>query len=248
MLYLASKFISKTKMKKLLILFVIAFTVNINAQESVLLRLKYKKGDVYKVEMSQNISSPQMVLDMKMSSRLSIINVEGDVYNSESKFTKVVVDLMQGANTMSYDSSKSDDELDQMGLIMKSQMSPMLEAVISIKGNNLGKVLEAKTSVNFQGSENLGQSNVIYPQKAVRVGDTFKMEQSAQGLTMTMTFTVKSISSKKVVLSLVSSDIAEVKGTMTIDRNSGTVLSSEITTTVEAQGMTTKVTSTTTKI
>ena len=248
MLYLASKFITKTKMKKLLILFVIAFTVNINAQESALLRLKYKKGDVYKVEMSQNISSPQMNLDMKMTSQLSIVNVDGDVYNSESRFTKVVVDLMQGANVMSYDSSMSDDELDQMGLMMKSQMSPMLEAVVSVKGNNLGKVLEAKTSVNFQGSENLGQSNVVYPKKAVRVGDTFKMEQSAQGLTMTMTFTVKSITSKKVVLSLVSSDIAEVNGTMTIDRDSGTVLSSEITTKIEAQGMTTKVTSTTTKM
>ena len=228
-------------MKKLLILF-LAFTANVSlAQESVKLRLNYSKGDVYKVEMTQNISSPQMVMDMKMSSKMSITNVDGDTFNSESKFTRVVVDLMQGMNAMSYDSNKSDDELDEMGMMMKSQMSPMLKAVISVKGTNLGEVLESSSSVAFQGSENLGKSNVVFPKEAVKVGDTFKMEQSSQGVTLSMTFTVKSISAKEVVLGMASSGTAEVTGSMTIDRASGAVLNSEMVTSVEAQGMTTKV-------
>ena len=249
MLYLASKFIPKTKMKKLLILFVIAFTVNVNAQESALLRLNYKKGDVYKTEITQNISSPQMILDMKLTTKQTILNVNGDTYSSESKITKVVVDVMQGSNNMSYDSSVADDELDQMGLMLKSQMSPMLKAVISVKATNLGEVLESSSTINFQGSENFGQSNVVFPKKPVRVGDTFKMDQTAQGLTLTLIYTVKSISANSVVLALsTSNDGTEIKGTMTIDKDSGVVLNSKIETTVEAQGVKTIVKNVTTKM
>lgn len=235
-------------MKKIVFLF-LALSASISiAQESVKLRLNYKKGDVYKMEMTQNISSPQMVLDMKMSSQLSIINVDGDTFNSENKFTRVVVDLMQGMNAMSYDSNKSDDELDEMGLMMKAQMSPMLKAVISVKGTNLGEVLESSTSVAFQGSENLGKSNVVFPKEAVKVGDTFKMDQSSQGVTLTMIFEVKSISEKTVVLDVTASGAAKVTGTMTIDRASGVPLTSEMETNVEAQGVTTKVKVITTKM
>lgn len=236
-------------MKKLFILFVIAFTVNASAQESVLLRFNYKKGDVYKTEISQNISSPQMVLDMKITTKQSIVNVAGDIYNTESKITKVVVDLMQGSNNMSYDSSVADDELDQMGLMLKSQMGPMLKSVVSIKSTNLGKVLESSATVQFQGSENFGQSNVVFPKKPVRVGDTFKMDQTAQGLTLTLIYTVKSISANSVVLALsTSNDGTEIKGTMTIDKDSGVVLNSKIETTVEAQGVKTIVKNVTTKM
>ncbi|WP_347173954.1 hypothetical protein [Polaribacter uvawellassae] len=234
-------------MKKLLILIVIAFTINTNAQESTLLRLNYKKGDVYKMVMTQNVSSAQMVLDMKINSELTVLNVNGDIYESETKFTKLVVDLMQGTNMMSYDSSKSDDELDQMGLMLKTQMSPMLSAVISTKGNNLGEVIESKTSIPFQGSENLGESNVIYPKEAVRVGDTFKMDKSAAGVTINMVYTVKSILNDKVILDLAGSGSAKIKGTLTIDRATGVTLKMDIVTEVVEQGVTTTVGMITTK-
>lgn len=243
-----NKIKNQERMKKLLVLF-LAITANVSlAQESVKLRLNYTKGDVYKVEMSQNISSPQMVMDMKMSSQLSITNVDGDTFNSESKFTRVVVDLMQGMNAMSYDSNKSDDELDEMGMMMKSQMSPMLKAVISVKGTNMGEVLESSSSVAFQGSENLGKSNVVFPKEAVKVGDTFTMDQSAQGITITTTYTVKEITDKTVKLDLASSGTAKITGTMTLDKATGANLTSEIVTAIEAQGVTTTMKVVTTKM
>ena len=113
-------------MKKLVaILFLAASTICV-AQESVKLRLKYAKGDAYNVEISQNVSSPQMVMDMKMTSRLDVTEVDGDVYSSEKKITKIVMDIMQGLNAMSYDSSKSDEDLDEMGMMLKSQMNAVI--------------------------------------------------------------------------------------------------------------------------
>ena len=83
-------------MKKLVaILFLAASTICV-AQESVKLRLKYAKGDAYNVEISQNVSSPQMVMDMKMTSRLDVTEVDGDVYSSEKKITKIVMPTSSG--------------------------------------------------------------------------------------------------------------------------------------------------------
>ena len=180
-----------------------------------------------------------MMVDMKVNAELSITNVNGDTFNSETKFTKLVVDIVQGANRMSYDSSKSDDELDQMGLMLKSQMSPMLNAVISSKGNNLGEVIESTSSAPFPGSENIGQSNVIFPKGVVRVGDTFKMDRTVGGIIVNSVFTVKSISNTEVLLDLIGTGDANVKGTMTIGKSSGVILKSEIVTKEEAQGVTT---------
>lgn len=228
-------------MKKLVaILFLAASTISV-AQESVELRLKYAKGDAYNVEISQNVSSPQMVMDMKMTSRLDVTDVVDGVYSSEKKITKIVMDIMQGLNAMSYDSSKSDADLDETGMMLKSQMSPMLKAVISSKTNNLGEVLESSSSVAFQGSEGLGKSIVVFPKEAVKVGDTFEKEETAGGMTITTVFTVKSISKEEVVLSLSATDKVEIKGTLTIDRNSGVVLKSDMVTTMEAQGVTTTI-------
>ncbi|MDD7914553.1 hypothetical protein [Polaribacter ponticola] len=235
-------------MKKLVaILFLSIGTIGL-AQESVKLRVNYNKGDIYKMEMSQNVSSPQMVMDMKISSTLNIVDVNEGIYNSERKITKVVLDIMQGMNAISYDSSKSDEDLDEMGMMMKSQMSPMLKAVISSKTNNLGKVLESSTSVAFQGSENLGKSNVVFPEGAVKVGDTFEVKEATAGVTITTVFTVKSISEKNVVLSMAATGAADIKGTMTLDRVSGVALKSDVITKIEAQGVTTTMKLVTTKM
>lgn len=236
-------------MKKLLILFVMAFAINVAAQESVLLRLNYEKGDIYVMSIKQSITTPQMDLDMNMTASMTVTNVSGGKFSSQTKFTKVVMDMMQGGMNISFDSSQSDDELDATGKILKSQLLPMLKSVISKKENKFGKVLEAVAEPTFQGSENAGESSIIFPEKAIRVGDTWTMDRTTAGVDMHFIYTVKVISKKVVDLELSgkASGAGEgtIKGTMQIDRETGIVAKSSITTEISSAGQDVKTVATT---
>jgi hypothetical protein len=120
----------------LIILFLVISANVTVAQETVLLRLNYEKGATYDVsmKMSQDMGT---IMSMGMSINMDIktLDVKGDTYNSEMKFTKMTMDMLQGGNVMSFDSTKKDDELDEAGKMTKTQMGPMLEAVVSVKGN-----------------------------------------------------------------------------------------------------------------
>ena len=226
-------------MKNLLYVFVLAFTVSATAQ-STLLRLNYKKGEKYNITITQKMTSDMMLMDMTLTSSLHITDSDKDTYSSEMKFTRVVMDVTQGVNNISYDSNKSDDELDQMGLMMKGQMAPMLSAVISAKGTRLGKVISATSSETFQGSNNLGESNVIFPEKSVKVGDTFTMEKNQGGNKMKMVYKVVSINASEVKLDMSGSASGEgdatIKGTLIIDRATGVAKSSKIFTKATVMG------------
>ena len=230
-------------MKKLLILFVMAFAINVAAQESVLLRLNYKKGDSYvmKMKMTQDIGEA-MSMDMNMTMSQKIISVTGGNYVTEMKISKMSMDMMQGGMSMAYDSSKSDDELDATGKMMKTQMEPMLKAVITAKGNNIGEVLETTVEPNNLRTADLAkQSNsIVYPKKAVRVGDTWTMTKSEKGNDMNFVYKVKSITNSQVLLDVSGgiSGAAEgtIKGNITIDRNSGVPSSSKIEMDMSTQG------------
>jgi hypothetical protein len=243
-------------MKKLLILIVIAFTVNTNAQESALLRLNYKKGDSYvmHMKMSQDMGAV-MSMDMGMKMKQDITSVTKDTYISEMKITQISMDMSQGGMNMSYDSSKSDEDLDATGKMMKGQMGPMLQAVITIKGNKIGEVLETTVVPDIPGTSDFANqsSNVVYPKKVVRVGDTWTMNKSDKGLDMNFTYTVKSITKSNVLLEVsgVVSGVGEgtITGDMKVDRNSGVPLVSNINMIILVQGqeMSTKMTATMTK-
>jgi len=116
----------------------------------------------------------------------------------------------------------------------------MLQSVISKKENKLGKVLEAVAEPAFQGSENVGESSVIFPEKAVREGDTWTMDRTTNGMNMQFVFKVKSISKTTVGLEVAGTvsgmGTGTITGTMQIERASGVVVKSTITTNVNAGG------------
>ena len=223
------------KMKKLIFLFVLTLAINSSAQESTLLRLNYEKGSTYDVsmKMSQDMGTV-MSMGMSMNMGIKILDVVDGVYESEMKFTKISMDMLQGGNVMSYDSSKSDDELDDMGKMMKTQMGPMLEAVIYAKGNDLGEVLEARAEPNVPGVSDMGKqtSNVVYPKEAVKVGSTWTMSKTEKGMVMDFVYKVKSILKDKVELDLSGKvsgmAIGDITGNMQIDRASGVPTTTEI--------------------
>jgi len=222
-------------MKKLLFLFLVISVSFITAQESVILRLNYENGATYNVSMnmSQNMGTI-MSMGMSINMDIKILDVQNDTYNSEMKFTKITMDMLQGGNVMSFDSTKNDDELDDAGKMMKAQMDPMLQAVIFAKGNNLGEMLEMSMEPNVPGMEDLvnQSSNVIYPKEALKVGSTWTMNKDEKGMKMDFAYEVISISKDKVILD-VSGDVSgmasgKITGNMDIDRKSGTPVNSEI--------------------
>ncbi|OAD44998.1 DUF6263 family protein [Polaribacter atrinae] len=215
-------------MKKLLILFLV-ISANLSlAQDSALLRLNYEKGATYDVEM--NISQEMgavMSMGMLINMDIKVLDVKDGTYDSEMKFTKMTMDMLQGGQAMSFDSTKSDDELDETGKMMKAQMGPMLSALIYAKGNNLGEMLEVKVEPSIPGVEDMAKqsSNVVYPKEAVSVGSNWTMTKEEKGMKMDFLYTVKSISSDKIVLDL-SGDVSgmatgKISGNMNIDKASG---------------------------
>mgnify|MGYP000005837440 CR=1 FL=1 len=233
-------------MKKLLYLVVFAFTISATAQ-STLLRLNYTKGDKYtmNMKMSQDMGTV-MSMDMTMKMTQEITSVTGDEYVSEMKIAKMTMDMSQGGMNISYDSTKSDDELDQAGQMMKAQMGPMLKAVITAKGNNLGEVLSTEMEPNIPGAGDFANqsSNVVYPKEKVKVGDTWDFKKSDKGMNMNFKYTVKSITATSVILDI-SGDVdgmatGTISGSMNIDRKSGVPLKSNISMDMDVQGQTMK--------
>lgn len=222
-------------MKKTLIFLMLAVgTVSI-AQESFKLRLNYNKGDVYvaSMEMSQDMGLV-MSMGMNVDMNIEITEVNGDTYISEMKFEKIKMDMVQGGTTINFDSSVSEDKLDETGKMMKTQMDPMLKAVITAKGNNLGEVLEMKVEPNVPGMSDMGNqaTNVAYPKEAIQVGSTWTAKKNEKGMVLDFVYTVKSITKNQVNLEISGkvSGIATgtITGTMEIDKLSGVPMTSLI--------------------
>jgi hypothetical protein len=238
-------------MKKLLILFLVISANLIQAQDSVLLRLNYEKGANYGVsmEISQEMGAV-MSMGMTIEMDIKILDVTKDTYDSEMSFTSMTMDMLQGGNIMSFDSSKSDEELDEAGKMMKAQMGPMLKAVVFAKGNNLGEVIEAKVEPNVLGMEDIANqsSNVVYPKEAIKVGSTWSTTKNQKGMVLNFIYTVKSITKESINLDL-SGNVSgmatgTISGSMVIERKSGIPLDSQINMdmSVSGQELKTKVT------
>ncbi|CAM1346696.1 DUF6263 family protein [Tenacibaculum insulae] len=230
-------------MKKIIIALLLGVTMVSVGQEKVLLRLNYEKGDTYEMnmKMSQNMGAT-MSMNTNMIMLQDVKSVSGDEYEIDSKITKIVMNMSQGGMQMSYDSSKKEEELDQTGKMMKAQMGPMLQAVITTKGNNLGKVLETTVVPNVPGASDLTQqsSSVIYPENEVSVGDTWTMNKDNKGMKFNFVYKVKEITLKNVLLDISGTvegmATGSITGSMNLDKKSGLPLTSIINMAMKVQG------------
>ena len=215
-------------MKKLLFLF-LAITANtIFAQDEVLLRLNYENNATYstKTIVSQEMGA-MMSMEMTMDMEMEVTAVENENYDTKTKFTNMSMEMLQGGNLMTFDSSKSDDELDAAGKMMKSQMGPMLEAVIYSKVTTLGEASVVSIEPMIPGVEDIASqsSAVVYPKEAVKVGSTWTISKEEKGMKMDFLYTVQSISKENVLVD-VSGEVSgmgsgKISGNVTIDRVSG---------------------------
>ena len=230
--------------KKIIVLLLFISTITF-AQEKVLLRLNYEKGQSYTMDMnmSQVIGDGIMTNDMHIQMKYDITGVSEDTYESSSKITKMAMDMKQGTVNISYDSSKKDEELDETGKMMKSKMQPMLSATIMTKGDNLGNILETKVEPsNIQGAKDITKqsSSVIYPKEAVAVGDTWTKTKNDGAMNFSFTYKVKSISEKNVLIDIsgkiTGAAEGDITGSMDIDRSTGMPSESKINMTMKIQG------------
>ena len=132
-------------MKKIILLALVLTNFTAKAQESVLLRLNYNKGDNYltNVELNQNMGG-QGEMNMNMEMYSTVNNADYKAITLESKIESIVMTMNQGGMAMNYDSNKTDEELDQMGQMMKSQFDPILQATIYNTFDRYGNVLEVR--------------------------------------------------------------------------------------------------------
>jgi hypothetical protein len=241
-------------MKKVLIALLVITTLSATAQESVLLRLNYTKGDSYLVTTESNQSmGAQGGMNMKMTMGMIVADVEEEIIKTESQITSIVMDMMQGGMTMNYDSNKSDEELDQMGQMLKSQFAPMMEAVIYNTLDLQGNMIDTKLDPAIPGMEqitNRSMNTINYPKEKISIGSSWTSENENQGMKMTTKYTVSSIADGLVTLD-VSGDMSgagtgTIKGKSTVEISSGISNNSEIEITIATQGMnitaTTKIT------
>ena len=241
-------------MKKVLIALLVITTLSATAQESVLLRLNYTKGDSFLVTTESNQSmGAQGGMNMKMTMGMIVADVEEEIIKTESQITSIVMNMMQGGMTMNYDSNKSDEELDQMGQMLKSQFAPMMEAVIYNTLDHQGNMIDTKLDPAIPGMEqitNRSMNTINYPKEKVSVGSSWTSENENQGMKMTTKYTVSSIADGLVSLD-VSGDMSgagtgTIKGKSTVEISSGISNNSEIEITIATQGMnitaTTKIT------
>ena len=241
-------------MKKVLITLLVITSLTVSAQESVLLRLNYTKGDSFLVTTESNQSmGAQGGMNMKMTMGMIVADVEEEIIKTESQITSIVMDMMQGGMTMNYDSNKSDEELDQMGQMLKSQFAPMMEAVIYNTLDHQGNMIDTKLDPAIPGMEqitNRSMNTINYPKEKVSVGSSWTSENENQGMKMTTKYTVSSIADGLVTLD-VSGDMSgagtgTIKGKSTVEISSGISNNSEIEMTMATQGMnitaTTKIT------
>jgi len=230
-------------MKKIVLALLVFSSFLTFSQEEVLLRYNYKKGDKYLMEMTmkQNMGLAGG-MDMKMDMHIEITEVVSGKTTMTSQVKKVDTEVMQGGQTMKYNSEAKEEELDAFGKQMKAQMDPLMKVVSTYTFDQYGKVLESKTEPSL-GSNQTQIAYTNFPEKPVKVGSNWTTEQDQQGMKMKMTFTVKEITATSVIADIsgtVNTMGIEGKlgGSTTINRASGNSDVINLTISMSAQGMT----------
>ena len=239
-----TKFQKNQTMKKGILLTLLMMAFAATAQESVLLRLNYNKGDNYvtSIELKQSMGAQGgMSMTMFMNSNVSSVNDQSIML--ESKVESVVINMNQGGMVMDYDSNKSSEELDQMGQMMKSQFDPILKATIYNSVDRYGNVLEVKVEPTLPGMEQFtGSQNAInFPEEEVSIGSSWESESENQGMKIVTKYTVANINDGMISLDI-AGDVSGIgtgtlNGKSTVEISSGVQTNATIEMNLSAQGI-----------
>ena len=239
-----TKFQKNQTMKKGILLTLLMMAFAATAQESVLLRLNYNKGDNYvtSIELKQSMGAQGgMNMTMFMNSNISSVNDQSIML--ESKVESVVINMNQGGMVMDYDSNKSSEELDQMGQMMKSQFDPILKATIYNSVDRYGNVLEVKVEPSLPRMEQFtgGQNAINFPEEEVSIGSSWESESENQGMKIVTKYTVTNIADGMISLNI-AGDVSGIGtgtliGKSTVEISSGVQTNATIEMNLSSQGI-----------
>ena len=233
-------------MKKLIFLLVAFCTIHVHAQE-VLLRYNSKEGDTYKMEMKvkQEVGT-FMAQTTETTMIMKTISVTDTTIVNEMKIDKMSMDMIQGQNIINYDSTKSDEELDETGKMMKAQLAPVLSAVITTTQDKLGNVKGVSVDPNIpQAAQMTNQSsNTVFPEEAVTIGSTWSDTREENGMNIKTNYTVSSIDANYIDLDI-TGDVTgmgngKLSGKMKLTISSGIPVNSSMQMDLNIQGMDSK--------
>lgn len=244
-------------MKKLLVLFLLATTFNVAAQKFVLLRANYNTGDKYlvNVDQSQNMGA-QGGLDMKIVMDMSILNKEQDTLTAQTKIKSIVMNMLQGGQVMSFDSSTKDEDLDEIGKMMKQQFAPMMQANIITKMNTRGEILNVDVQPMTPGMEQFTKQSgsINYPEEKISVGYSWTEDDTQNGMKIATVYKVSKIENGNVYLDVTGTvsglGTGTVKGNTVIDIETGMQSKANVEIVIDMNGSEMKIStkSTTTKV
>lgn len=228
-------------MKRMIMLLMFITSLTVVSQEEVLLRLNYTEGDQYsiKTEQKQN-SGLQGGMSMNMTMDMIVSEVSTDTIKTESKIASIAMNMMRGEMSMSYDSSMEEEDLDQMGLMLKSQFDPMMDAIILNTSDKFGNIIQTTIEPAIPALDRItSYSSTIYPEEKVSVGSSWTSENDNQGMKMSTTYTVTEIKDGMLYLDITGTISGQgsgsLKGTSEIELSSGLSKKRSIKMTIDGQ-------------
>jgi hypothetical protein len=180
---------------------------------------------------------------MTMMMVMAVTDVSEEQIKTESKISSIGMEMNQGGMSMRYASSKSDDELDATGKMLKSQLSPMMEAVIFNTMDVYGNTIKTTVEPAIAGMEQFttGQATINYPKEKITVGSTWTSDNENQGMSVKTTYTVTKIADGIVFVDIqgdvFGAGTGSMKGTTEIEVKSGLAKNTETEITVTTQGI-----------
>lgn len=208
-------------------------------QESVLLRLNHNAGDQYLIAMD---IEQEGMMSMHMDMSMAFLEKKDTVYSVEMGFEKVAMTMNQNGMEMSYDSSISEENMDDIAKMMHTQFAPMLEAKIYSTMTHRADTYDFRIEPNIPNAGDMADkaSAVVFPKEALKVGDSWTENKIENGMDMTMVYTIKSIEADVVLIDLSGtiSLLAEgtISGSLEVDKATGNVNSSIMDMQMSAEG------------
>jgi hypothetical protein len=184
-------------MKKIALFALLMLTMTASAQ-TVTLKDKSRKGDIFKVK-SQSLQQSQRMGSMTMTYDLekSITEASEGRLTATSVVERMIVDISQKGATYRYDSDVK-NPISQTAKMLKKQFDPMAKVTVILQTDRLGEVISSKTIPPVQNAAIAG-FQFGYPKEPVKVGSTWisKIQNPVAG-TLKITYMVTEITSTTV--------------------------------------------------
>lgn len=188
-------------------LLALAVTFTTQAQEKVRFKVNPEKGKSLNYEMilKTDVEGAQdVMMDMKMGLTLTPSTISDTAITLDIKYTKVKMDINAGIMMLSYDSSEEPDN--EMSKALSAEIKPLLDNKLTLIMGKNGKIKEANfPNVSEQAFDksSLQSFSVGYPEKDIRIGDTWEsnsnIAQLGIGGTVVNTLSEKTAEGYKII-------------------------------------------------